>query len=682
MKHSTRFTFKSGLLVLSALAFVIAACATPVPQVSATNPPAAATQAPVKPITVQQSSAPMVSAAQPQGGAILAGGFAAPAPGPNLLATTWPERLGILVSELKPATGKVLLNPKAGDLWFFSNSSTTWGATNTKNAVWVIDAKTKQTVAEIAPFDGEGNSSHGIAVSGDAKFIYLPMLGKDNRIDVLDGRTLEVVQTIKTLGRPHHHKLWHDPKTNKDLIIGEDFNWNFSGSGFYVIDPSQNNAIVGGLSNGDFQGNPYVSAGAADGSVIVVTVPAPMSSFRDKMDGWVAKIDPKNWKVIGLMPMIDPLYPVVSLNGKFAYVTSGGEARIHKINLETMKEEGEVQTGPGPWGATLSYDQTRLYTADKGEGPGYNQQGRTTTIIDLQTMGVVDVVPIGLTTDHALLSPDGKEVWYTSNAEHAIYVLNTATNAVTVIKDPGDGDIHGGVWVQYKDDGKGGVIGEVVADYNGLHGSALESQRKYISEPTATIAFNGNGFTQKSLNVTAGQSIRLTIKNVAGTSAGKMTFQSDDMGIKPITLSAGDSQEMRWTAPTKTGELKATVLKSPVAATNNTLAVVVKSAEPTPTAAAPASGGPQVVNIKSQHIAWDLTTVTVKAGQAVRFVFANGDDEKHNLVGIGEGVNLLSPDVPAGQTVTYNWTAPLTPGTYKVVCAYHPQMTFSLVVQP
>src|SRR6266545_6154459 len=279
------------------------------------------------------------------------------------------------------------------------------------------------------------------------------MLGKDNRIDVLDGRSLEVVHTITTLGRPHHHKLWHDPVTGKAYVVGEDFNWNFSGSGFYVFDPSQNNAIVGGLSNGDFQGNPYVSTPSPDGKFIYMTVPAPMSSFRDKMDGFFAKIDPKKWQVVGITPMIDPLWAEISLDGKYAYVTSGGEARIHKINTDTMKDEGEVQTGPGPWGARISYDQTKLYTADKGEGPGYNQQGRTSTIIDLQTMGVSNVVPIGVTTDHAILSPDGKEVWYTSNAEHAIYVLDAVTDEMkTVIKDPADGDIHGGVFVQYSDD--------------------------------------------------------------------------------------------------------------------------------------------------------------------------------------------------------------------------------------
>src|SRR6266542_2329814 len=598
--------------------------------------------------------------------------------GPESTGQDWPERLGIVVSELKPATGKAVLNPKPGDLWFFSNASTAWGATNTKNAVWVIDAKTKQTVAEAAPFDGEGNSSHGIAVSGDGRFVYLPMLGKDNRIDVLDGRTLEVIQTITTLGRPHHHKLWHDPVSGKDFIIGEDFNWSFSGSGFYAFDPSENNAVVGGLSNGDFQGNPYLSTPAPDGSFIVVTVPAPTPQLRDKMDGWVAKLDPKTWKVIGMTPMKDPIWAEVSLDGKFAYVTSGGDARIYKIDLATMKIEGEVQTGPGPWGAKISYDQSKLYTADKGEGPGYNQQGRTSTIIDLQTMGVSNVVPIGLTTDHALLSPDGKEVWYTSNAEHAIYVLDTATNQMkTVIKDPADGDIHGGVWVQYTDDGKGGVMGEVVADYGGLHGSALAAQQQYVTEPAVTITQGGTGFTQKSVSVPAGQAVRLTLKNVAGTNAGKLSFESTDMGIQPITLGPGQSQEVRWTSPAQATELTAKTPKGP----NTTLTVSVKPAESRPVAAQAAISGPQVVNIGTHNIAFDITTLTVKAGEPVRFVFANGDDEKHNLVGIGEGLNLLSPDVPGGQTVTYDWTAPSTPGKYTVICAYHPHMTFSLEIQ-
>ncbi|TAK21321.1 MAG: hypothetical protein EPO26_15460 [Chloroflexota bacterium] len=655
--------------VAGAAGVLVAACSTLIPSSGGTNKPSA-------PVQVQQpGGVPAVPVPAP---AAAPAGFAAPSAGPNLLAKNWSERLGVIVSPMQKATGKAILNPKAGDLWFFSNASTTWGATNTKNSVWVVDAKTKQTVAEVAPPNSEENSSHGIAVSGDGRFIYLPQLGQNSRIDVLDGRTLEVVQSIKTLGRPHHQKLWHDPNTNKDLIIGEDFNWGRVGSGFYVIDPSQENAVVGGLSNGDFQGNPYYSTPSPDGKFIIVTVPAPEPAFRDKMDGWVAKVNPKTWKVIGMTPMKDPIWGEVSLDGKWAYVTSGGDSKIYKIDLETMKIEHDVLTGPGPWGAKLSYDGSKIYTADKGEGPGYNQQGRTTTIIDLQTMGVSNVVVIGQTTDHVLLSPDGKEAWYTSNAEHSIYVLDTATEKIThVIKDPADGDIHGGVWVQYRDDGKGGVIGEVVSDYAGLHGGALAAQMKYVAEPAIQIAMNRTGFTQKAVTAEVGKAIRITLKHTAGTSAGKITFESKDMGIALITLEPGNAKEIRWTAPAGPVDFKAQTNKTP----NGELTVSVKAPAAKPAAAPAATGGPQVINLTSEHMAYDIKAITVKPGAPVRFVVKNLDDEKHNLVGIGEGLNLLSPDIGAGQTVTYEWAGTNTPGTYRIVCAYHPAIVIEMKVQ-
>ena len=636
-----------------------------------------------EPVVVKQSAFPTAAAVAPAAPG-------APAPGPNLLAKDWQSRLGVVVSAPKPATGTPLLNPKAGDVYFFSNSSTAWGATSTKNAVWVIDAKTKQTVVEASPADGEGNGSHGIAVSADAKYIYLPQLGKANHIDVLDGRTFEIVQTITTLGRPHHQKLFHDANTGKDLIIGEDFNWNFSGSGFYVLDPSQANAVVGGLSNGDFEGNPYVSAGTPDGKYVIVTVPAPMSSFRDKMDGWVGKVDAKTWKVVGLVPMIDPLFPVISSDSKYAYITSGGQARAYKVDIATMKIEGEVQTGPGPWGAAISFDGSKLYTADKGEGPGYNQQGRTSTIVDLQTMGVTNVVNIGLTTDHALTSPDGKEIWYTSNAEHAIYVIDAATEKlITIIKDPADGDVHGGSWVQYTDDGKGGVKGEVIADGAGLHGSALKAQQDYAATPTITVAVGSTGFLQKSITVAAGQKSHLVVKNIAGTSAGKVVFESADLGIKSTTLDAGHSIQIEWQAPDKPGALtaKMSLIGSALAVfgisvTGPTLTIDVTA----PKAAAPTSpttsaGGPREIVINSKGFVFDVTSLDVKAGETVKFTLTNGDDEKHNLVGIGN-VNLLSPDVAPGAKVSYTWTAPQTPQTVKVVCAYHTAtMSFNLNVK-
>jgi DNA-binding beta-propeller fold protein YncE len=638
---------------------------------SAAAPAAAAKPAgPVAPIVVAQANPPAIAAVPGANPPMT--GFAQPVPGPNLLAKTWPERLGIIVGEMKQPTGKALLTPKAGDLYFFSNASTTWGATNPANAVWVIDAKTKKTVLEVAPPDGAGYSSHGIAVSGDGKYVYLPMLGKVNHIKVMDGRTFEVVQTITTLGRQHHQKIWHDPVTNKDLIIGEDFGWSFVGSGVYVLDPSQNNAVVGGVSRGDISGNPYVTTPSPDGKYIYVTVPASTSALRDKMEGTLMKIDPKTWTVLGATPMIDPLWAEVSLDGKFAYVTSGGTAKLIKVDLEKMEEVGEVMTGPGPWGARISYDQSKLYTADKGEGPGFNQQGRSSTIIDLQTMGVIDMLPIGLTTDHAIMSPDGKEMWFTSNAEHGIWVYDTVTGKMEVIKDPADGDIHGGVFVQYTDDGKGGVKGEVVSDYSGLHGTALAAQIKYVSEPQLNIAINRTGFTQKALNA-------IPATTIGSPSArrrhqhGLIEFDGTAMGMPKMILQSGDAKEIAGRRLPRAALWRRS--------TDPKHRDYVHPDRAEAAFAAPAASDVQIINLIGLHQRVEPQGSDGRAGAKVRFVIKNGDDEKHNIVGIGEGLNLLSPDIPAGKTAEYEWTAPSTPITFNTLCSYHPTMILKIIVQ-
>jgi plastocyanin len=300
-------------------------------------------------------------------------------------------------------------------------------------------------------------------------------------------------------------------------------------------------------------------------------------------------------------------------------------------------------------------------------------------VIDLQTMGVKDVLSIGQTTDHALLSPDGREVWFTTNAEHAIYIYDTKTTSMTVVKDPADGDIHGGVWVQYSDDGKGGVKGEVVADYAGLHGSALAAQRAYVAKPTLQIALNGSGFTQKAINAETGKAYRVVVKNAAGTSAGKITFESADLGIKTVTLLAGESQEFTWTAPAAASDLSAKTNKAP----NSALKITVKAAAAAAAPAANATPADDVKNviIKSEKLQWNIESIAVKPGQKVHFEFTNGDDEKHNLVGLGEGLNFLSPDIPAGAKASYDWVAPATPVKFTVVCAYHPKMTFTVDVK-
>lgn len=60
----------------------------------------------------------------------------------------------------------------------------------------------------------------------------------------------------------------------------------------------------------------------------------------------------------------------------------------------------------------------------------------------------------GYAVDHVLLSPNGREMWGTSNGDGSIYVFDAATHEQThVIEMPGLGEPHGLVFVWYDDAG-------------------------------------------------------------------------------------------------------------------------------------------------------------------------------------------------------------------------------------
>ena len=585
----------------------------------------------------------------------------------------WMEYLGVRLVESRDPSGPQAWTPEAGKTYFFTNESTTWGATNTRNGIVVIDAATKKVVAQSKLPDeySVGYSSHGIAVSADAKYVYLPALGKRSFTLVVDARTFKIAKVYESLGRPHHINNFRTAD-GKEQILVTDFGWNWAGSGFYVIDPSQDNKIVGGMSRNDFSGHPYVVSNEA-GKFIYATVPAPTSALREHMEGYLAKIDTTTWKVVLAVPMIDPIWPEITADGKFAWVTLGGPSKILKVDLTAGKVLEEISTGPGPWGARLSYDETKLYVADKGETGGYGQQGRTLTIVDTAIPIVTNVVLIGVTTDHAILSPDGKEVWTTSNADRAINVVDTATEKVTAtIKMPNDGDTHGSTFVRYEKDAKGEILGTVTSSFTGLRGPARAEQLKAIAQsraPLVKASPRGTGFDPQTLKLPAGKQF-LRFLNSSGTGGGPITV--DVPGVGQFDLKPGESRNVEVTVP-QTGELKVTNVKN---ATYKPLVITAGTAGGT--SQAPASDK-RAVTVEFEQLQFKTTTLTVKAGETLAFTVKNPDDEKHNMVVLN--TKIVSPDVSAGRSATFDLTMPDTAGTYKVVCAYHPNTSFELKVE-
>ncbi len=607
------------------------------------------------------------------------------------IGASWAEYFGVTVEQTLDGRGPQLVNPKPGQLYFYTNSGTAWGATNTKNSVVIFDATNMKRWKHVATTNlpdeySLGYSSHGANVSADGRWIYLQSMsnpGRPSRLLVIDGFTLKIVKVFRSGagGFGGHHVNNFTGPDGHDYIMNVDFNWNFGGGGAWVIDPSRDHEIVGGISRRDIS-NPYVMSGDVGGPFMYATVPAAVAAQRGTVEGTLTKIDLTNWKVLGTAPVMDPIWVEPTQDGKIAWVTEGDESRVAKIDLGAMKVLAHIRSGPGPWGARLSCDETQLFVADKGEAAGYNQNGRTITVIDTRYTGVTDSVNTGRTTDHIILSPGCKYVVGSSNADHTLSIYDVDTHElVQVVKVPNDGDVHAGTFVRWQSNGKGGVVGEVVSDITGLRGSARLAQQALIRNiqqainvrinPKNRFAGTGASFAPDTVKVSAGQAATLFFSYVAGTSASPITIATTAKGIKPFKLAPGARKLLTFKAPAAPGTFTFTVKEDPKA---KPLTVIV--GEPGP------PGQVREVAIEARGNAFDLKNLTVKVGETIRFTIINQDDEKHNLVNAAAGLpKSEAPDVGGGRTVSFTWTVPNRPGTYKFICTYHPWMVINVTIQ-
>jgi plastocyanin len=104
-------------------------------------------------------------------------------------------------------------------------------------------------------------------------------------------------------------------------------------------------------------------------------------------------------------------------------------------------------------------------------------------------------------------------------------------------------------------------------------------------------------------------------------------------------------------------------------------AATAAAATAAPAASAPAAAGPaRKVTVGATNSLYSISTLEVKAGEKIEFALTNSGDEKHNLVAIGEGLSIVSPDFDSGAKVSWIWTAPTKPQTFKFICAYHKEV--------
>ncbi|PJF41566.1 MAG: hypothetical protein D6737_00975 [Chloroflexi bacterium] len=411
-------------------------------------------------------------------------------------ATEFSERLDIQLLAHFDSSGPPAWDYEEHPLVFITTEGPGYGgflSTVTTPGLTIIDADTHEIVATRHYDLGieEYFESHGLGVSPDGRFIYLPTgdlrlrdQGNAGRILIINAQTLEIDMVLSTKSMPHHFKSF----TNADgvpLVMGEDFNWQAPqfgvrpGSGIYVFDPADNNRVVGGVNADTLQANPYLAFAHPSGETIWIGLPpGPIrdSDLRHHLEGTWAVVSTETWEPVDyFLGGFDPIWTAFSSDGEFAYLCDGGSDLVWKVDVETMTVLGENRSAVhGAYGCHLGWDETQLWMIEKGEAS--HNRGKNIGLYDTVLQTPRDIFNTGwLRADHGTLHPDPEvnELWVTSNSSFEVVVWNMGTMEVTDrIPMPNGGSTHSGAFVFYDGD----FNGMVLADQNGTHGPAREAQ--------------------------------------------------------------------------------------------------------------------------------------------------------------------------------------------------------------
>jgi hypothetical protein len=387
--------------------------------------------------------------------------------------------------------GEPKFEPQPGKTYWYENVGTTSSPSvlfdgyraPTSNQIVVGDAQTREIIASYLFPDSLRATVHTSLMSPDGRYAYIvgPRLGEVDGYEnygpaatliKVDALTLQPIRALDIGGRIHHGQVF------RDVMLLDMFGRESGGLAVMLLDPNTDK-ILGGVTDADLGGRAYTVWTDRDYEYIYALVePAGGTSgygsvqamYQGKLLAmrpfWIARIDPDTWEVVREYPVpgYRPNWLIVDAAKEHMY-TVNSMATASKINIDTGEVVWTNGTGIGPYGGSLNADETELWIADKGEGA--HHLGRTLTVIDTESGHATETLFGAYKTDHVLLSPNGREMWATSNGEGRILVYDAdSRDLIQTIEMPGNGDAHGLSWVHYDENGES----RVVRDQGNFHG--------------------------------------------------------------------------------------------------------------------------------------------------------------------------------------------------------------------
>jgi len=388
--------------------------------------------------------------------------------------------------------GEPKFAPQPGRTYFYENVGTTSSPSvlfdgykaPSSNQIVVGDAETKEIIASYLFPESLRATVHTSLMSPDGRYAYIvgPRLGEVDGVEnyspaatliKVDALTLQPIRALDIGGRIHHGQVF------RDVLLLDMFGRAPGGLAVMLFDP-ETDEILGGVTDVDLGGRAYTVWTDKDYEYIYALV-EPVGNQRSgyaAVQGlyqgrlvaarpfWIARIDPDTWEVVQEYPVpgYRPNWLLVDAAKENMYIVNS-MANAAKIAIETGEVIWTNGTGIGPYGGSLNAEETELWIADKGEGA--HHLGRTITVMDTESGHATETLFGAYKTDHILLSPNGKEMWATSNGEGRILVYDVETKElIKTIDMPGNGDAHGLIWVHYDDNGEP----RVVRDQGNFHG--------------------------------------------------------------------------------------------------------------------------------------------------------------------------------------------------------------------
>jgi YVTN family beta-propeller protein len=163
-----------------------------------------------------------------------------------------------------------------------------------------------------------------------------------------------------------------------------------------------------------------------DGKLVWVTNGGSASDHGghgNAAQGEIWAIDTATREVAARIPVgKHPAHVVLTPDGRFAYVTNGGEDTVSVVDTQARKAVGAIPVGAYPHGIRISPDGGQAYVA--------NLKGATVSVIDTATRKEVARIPVGKGPAQTGFSPDGRLAFVSLSQENKVALIDPVARRV------------------------------------------------------------------------------------------------------------------------------------------------------------------------------------------------------------------------------------------------------------